>query len=154
MAILVALGVGILTVLQGGMNKSISGQYGIAGATVLNSLLVLVFAVGIYFVVNHPKSPFPPYMKLPEGWTGVFRWWYVLPGLCGCLVVLGIPLGIIHIGAMQTMVFMICAQVVASMAWDLWVENIALSELRVLGGALVMGGAVLVCLGGVAGAKG
>ena len=66
-------------------------------------------------------------MKLPSDASKIGRWWYFIPGLCGFLIVFGIPYGIIRIGALLTITLMICTQIITSIFWDTFVEQIPLS---------------------------
>ena len=142
--LILSLLVGIFTVLQGGLNKKIGIQYGLTGTLVINSIFVLIFSLLLHFIVNETKiGGFPPYMKLHPDAGRIIQWWYFIPGLCGFFIILGIPYGIIHIGALFTMALMICTQVTASIFWDVFIEQIPLSPLRLIGGGLTILGAAL-----------
>ena len=47
--IMLSLFVGILTVLQGGLNRKMGLQYGLTGTVVINSVFVLIFSLLVHF---------------------------------------------------------------------------------------------------------
>ena len=144
--LIISLLVGLSTVIQGGLNREISKQFGVAGATVINSVFVLIASIVVYLVLHETKIlPFSQAGKLPSSLKEV-NWWYPLVGFLGCSIVFGIPFGISRIGALKTITLMICSQVLCSLLWDLFLEKLPLSWPRVLGSILTIAGAALTCL--------
>ena len=139
--VLISLGVGFFVVLQAGANREIAQKFGLPGATVLNSLFVLIVALIVYFVTKEIKILEHSKLSIE---IGKIKWWYPITGFLGCFIVLGIPYGISQIGAAKTILFAICAQVVAGILWDMYVESIPLSGVRVVGGLLTIFGVLLV----------
>lgn len=126
---------GIVVVLQAGLNKKISAQWGIASAVLLNALVFLIIAA-VVFIFSNAKSQID---------VKSFSWWYLVPGILGCVLVFGGPLAIAKWGAVHTFILIISAQLLASLIWDSQVEGLATSPLRIAGIALAWLGAVLVC---------
>ena len=127
---------GVVVVLQAGLNKKISALWGISGAVLLNALVFLVIAVVAYFFVPNLKGN----IELKN-----FNWWYLVPGTLGCVLVFGGPLAIMRWGAVHTFILIISAQLLASLVWDSQVEDLPVSTMRIAGIALAWIGAVLVC---------
>lgn len=127
---------GVVVVLQAGLNKKISAVWGISGAVLLNALVFLVIATVAYFFVPNMKG----HIELKS-----FNWWYLVPGALGCLLVFGGPMAIMRWGAVHTFILIISAQLLASLIWDSQIEGLPVSTMRIAGIALAWIGAVLVC---------
>lgn len=128
---------GIVVVLQAGLNRKISAQWGISGAVLLNALVFLVIA-GVAYGLRLPNLKGEIEMKS-------FSWWYLVPGALGCVLVFGGPLAIARWGAVHTFILIISAQLLASLIWDSQVEGLPVSTMRIAGICLAWIGAVLVC---------
>lgn len=127
---------GVVVVLQAGLNKKISAVWGISGAVLLNALVFLVIATVAYFFVPNMKGN----IELKN-----FNWWYLVPGTLGCILVFGGPMAIMRWGAVHTFILIISAQLLASLVWDSQIEGMPVSTMRIAGIALAWIGAVLVC---------
>ncbi|WP_409477297.1 DMT family transporter [Pseudobdellovibrio sp. HCB154] len=127
---------GVVVVLQAGLNKKISAVWGISGAVLLNALVFLVIAIVAYFFVPNMKGN----IELKS-----FNWWYLVPGTLGCILVFGGPMAIMRWGAVHTFILIISAQLLASLVWDSQIEGMPVSTMRIAGIALAWIGAVLVC---------
>ncbi len=127
---------GVVVVLQAGLNKKISALWGISGAVLLNALVFLAIATVAYFFVPNMKGN----IELKS-----FNWWYLVPGTLGCILVFGGPMAIMRWGAVHTFILIISAQLLASLVWDSQVEGMPVSTMRIAGIALAWIGAVLVC---------
>jgi len=68
------------------------------------------------------------------------EWWYLLPGICGFALVMGIPWAIPRIGATRVFLFVVVGQMIASLVWDLIVEKKTPDIQRLVGAALAIGG--------------
>lgn len=126
---------GVVVVLQAGLNRKISGQWGLPSAVFLNALVFAVIA-GTVLLFQNGKSTFD---------LKSFSWWYLVPGALGCILVFGGPWAIAKWGAVHTFILIISAQLLASLIWDVKIESIPVSNLRIAGIALAWIGAVLVC---------
>ncbi len=134
---------GVAAVLQGGLNRQISGTLGLPQAALFNTL-VLLGAVGalLAWARLHPEA-LPPLFQLRPGWAQ-FRTWWVLPGLCGFALVAGIPWAISRLGAFPVFLGILGGQLVMSLAWDALVEHRPLTLIRLAGAGLALLGAWLV----------
>lgn len=142
-ALLISFAMGIASVLQGGMNRQVGQQWGLAAAALFNTLVFLVAATALYLFVRTYPLCVPEFLR-DRGSPGRFAWWFVLPGLFGFLVVVGIPFAIKQIGALQVFLGLIGAQLIASMVWDIVVEQIPISVMRCAGAAMAWVGVLLV----------
>ncbi len=132
---------GFCSVLQGGLNRRIVQYWSLPTAVLFNGLVLLSSASLFFALFYYLGDRLPESLRIKWDW-GVWRPWFVLPGLMGLALVFGIPWSISQWGALKTFVVIIASQVVMSMIWDVAVEGLALSYLR-------MGGAVLTVLGAV-----
>ena len=138
---------GAMAVLQGGLNRQISRDWGLGGTVFLNSLMLVVGGL-ILFLVTRLSPDMLPEIFRDKGSFKSFSWWFVLPGLFGLSLVTGIPVSIQKIGALKVIVALVGAQLVTSMIWDATIEGIAVSPMRVIGALMSFGGALLVALRG------
>lgn len=68
--------------------------------------------------------------------------------MLGFLIILGMPLAIARLGAVQSVLLLIAAQLGASLAWDALAEGRPATLARVVGSALAFAGAALAVLKG------
>jgi transporter family-2 protein len=148
MYLLLPLYLGFATVLQSGLNRIISREWGLSAVTFMNSVVLTVPAAVFWWVTYRWPEKLPEIFQNPGGAFAQWSWWYWIPGVLGLSVVAGIPFAIARIGALQTFVFLIAAQIVASMGWDAIAEGKAINLARVVGALLAFGGALLVNLKG------
>ena len=118
--------IGAVAVVQGGVNRKITTDWGLSGAIFLNSLLVLIVAV--LFVAACKLTP----QYFPESFaakfdTSTFKWWYFLPSICGFIIICAIPAFIPKIGASSVFLCMVIGQLIFSLIWDYRFENIDIS---------------------------
>jgi uncharacterized membrane protein YdcZ (DUF606 family) len=141
-AFLVPAVLGVLAVIQAGLNRRVAAQWGLPTAVVLNGLVLTIGAVCLvlYFVVR-PESG----LNEIRFEVKLFAPWFLLPGLIGLGLVFGGPWSIAHLGAVTTFILLISSQLLMSVIWDLKVENLEISNGRWLGIALAWLGALLVC---------
>ncbi|MCM2279371.1 MAG: DMT family transporter [Oligoflexia bacterium] len=137
---------GVLIVLQAGLNRKIAAQWGLAGATLLNAT-VLVAAAALFFAFALWRDQaLSPAFRVQGDWKA-FSLWFVLPGLIGFSLVLGGPWSIARWGAAHTFTFLISAQLAASLLWDWKVEQLPISRERLIGVFLAWAGVLLATRG-------
>ncbi|OFZ30452.1 MAG: hypothetical protein A2622_08595 [Bdellovibrionales bacterium RIFCSPHIGHO2_01_FULL_40_29] len=135
---------GIAVVLQAGLNKKIAAQWGLTTAVLLNALVFAVVAIIFYSLSVWRMDWFPVNMKANFD-SKTFLWWYIIPGILGCVLVFGGPWAVARWGAVHTFIIVISAQLLASLIWDWQVENLPVSTVRIAGIGLSWIGAFLVC---------
>lgn len=135
---------GVVVVLQAGLNKKISTHWGITSAVLLNAIVFAVIAAVFFAVAIWRGDLFSANMK-PSVDFKSFSWWYLIPGALGCVLVFGGPMAIMRWGAVHTFILIISAQLFASLIWDWQIEDLPVSPMRIGGIALAWIGAILVC---------
>ncbi len=133
---------GIAAVLQATLNKEIATHTGLAVATTLNMFVAAgcALAFAIYCGVRGQQEGLLRWQLD----ASAFRGWWLVPGLVGFLIVLGLPWAVQRIGALSTFVALVGAQMLASAAWDRLAGGIPLSAPRVLGAICTVAGVVLL----------
>lgn len=124
--------IGAVTVLQGGLNRKITTDWGLAGAVFLNSFL-LIFLALVFVWITYTYPHLFPESFAPKFQRTSFRWWFVIPSFCGLLIICMIPALIPKVGASSVFLCMIIGQLTFSLLWDLKVENIEIESKRYLG---------------------
>lgn len=138
--------VGVASVLQGGLNRQFSEQWGLPGAIFINAIAFLAASLIYWFYARYTGVQLPVALADKAGSFENFKYWYVIPGILGFFFVLGVPWAIAKIGALKVFVGLVTAQLIGGLMWDMWVENIPLSWPRVLGAALALAGVVVASL--------
>ncbi len=142
LAVLLSIMAGAFGVWQAGLNKVIADSLGFTASLLFNGIFFLVFNL-IFFVFVYAKPKSVP-SEFTINWSfEAFKWWWLLPGFMGFALVMGLAVSVGRIGAVQTIVFSIAAQVFASIAWDAYVSDAKLTKLRLLGAIVTLIGAVL-----------
>ena len=139
-AILMSVAVGASVIVQGGLNKYVSASWGLTGAVLLNAIVFLVIAAFLFYLGKLNPLSVGEFMA-PKGSFSQFKLWYLIPGIAGFVIVLGIPFAIQNIGATQTFIWILTAQIIGGFIWDFFVEQKEISKYQVIGG--------LVCIIGV-----
>ncbi len=121
---------GSLAVLQAGLNRKAAAAWGLGPTVLLNASILCLLALAAWTL-----GFFSGKAQLSD-----FRWWYLLPGVCGFALVAGLPVSIQKIGALTTFLLLVTAQLVAGALWDLAAGNGALSWQKIVGAALALCG--------------
>ena len=141
--ILLPVVIGAAVVVQAGMNRQIANLWGLGGAVLLNSVVVLLLSVAVFAVIRIKPDLFPQFLHWPEQPEG-FAWWRgFLPGLLGITIVLGLPWAFARLGALEVILTVMVAQVIASLVWDARIESIPAHPLRIAGALVALAGATL-----------
>lgn len=135
--------VGFAVVVQAGLNRQIANHWGLGAAVLLNSAVVLVLSLGLFGVVKMRPDLFPEFLRVPEELGRVAPWRATLAGMLGVTIVLGLPWGFSRLGALEVILTVLVAQVVASLIWDWRVEGIGVQPLRIVGALVALAGAAL-----------
>ena len=128
---------GVMAVIQGGLNRQISGHWGLASATLFNSIVLLVASVALFALANWQPARLPDFFHM-KGSFAAFHWWYLIPGLCGLALVAGIPFAINRLGAFSVFLGIVGGQLVMSLVWDALVEHRPVTLLRLAGAGMAM----------------
>jgi len=138
MSLLIPITIGLSVVLQGILNRKMSLVWGLPEVIVLNGAVFFIISLAYYFGVRLFSPEMPP-LKSPE-------YWYFLPGICGFLIVLGVPSSIGIMGPTKTFITLIVSQVVFSLALEKVIFGDSPGTLKIVGAAIATIGAVLVAI--------
>jgi uncharacterized membrane protein YdcZ (DUF606 family) len=131
--LVVALVLGVAAVAQATLNRHIAEKTGLAAAAVLNMLVAAASALA-FAVAAGARTP----ASSTVGWRfdlADFRLWWLLPGVVGFAIVLGLPWVVQRTGALSAFVVLVSAQMLASALWD-WCAGALPLSLPRLAGAL------------------
>lgn len=142
--LVVPLILGVVSVVQAALNRRIAAVWGLLPATLLNALVFTTFTALCLLIARTGKTPLSGWM-LPVSLRDLRALWLV-PGVFGFAIVIGLPWALGRMGALSTFVAMIAAQMVTSVAWDYFVEGVGMSASRVIGAVLTIVGVALVAL--------
>jgi uncharacterized membrane protein YdcZ (DUF606 family) len=140
---LLPVAVGVAVVVQAGINRQLAGQWGLAATATVNSVVVLLLALAVFATARLRPDAVPEIFRMPQEFAAMPAWRLFVPGALGLLVVLGLPWSFERLGALQVILTVLVAQLVASLLWDAWVEGIAAHPLRIAGAMIALGGAAL-----------
>ena len=139
----IALGVSV--VLQASLNREMALHYGLATAVLLNAAVFLVLSLSLFALGKFAPQYVPGFLQ-PKASDIPFSWVYIVPGICGFFLVLGLPWALEKIGPSNAFLILIATQIVVSLA----IEGYRTQSLP---HSLKMTGAVLVIIGGMLVAK-
>jgi len=138
---------GMAATLQSGLNRQIAQNWGLASAVLMNALVLTTTGCLVFLGQRLYPEYFPEIFRQKGSLSG-FSLWYLVPGLCGFSIVVGMPWGIQKFGALRVSLLFIAAQILTSIIWDASVEGRPVTSPRVLGTLLTLIGAIIVGLKG------
>lgn len=142
MELLVPFLLGVAAVLQATLNKEIAAHTGLAAATALNMVVAAALAITLAVFCSVRAEASGPLRWSVE--ATAFRLWWLVPGVVGSLIVLGLPWSVQRIGALSTFVALVAAQMLTSALWDRYATGIPLSPARIAGALCTVAGVVLL----------
>jgi len=137
---------GLSVVTQGVLNRKIAGDWGLSSAIFLNAVVLLV--ISLVFISGAKWMPqiFPEFLRLQNLEMENAKWWFLIPGLCGFFIVLGVPWSLQNNGPSKTFILLIVSQVVFSLLFEKFVFESSVSILKIVGACVAVLGAILVAL--------
>lgn len=135
--------VGTFSVLQNAINKNISSRVSLPLSLLVNNAFVLLLSVLLFFAARAIPAESLPEIFRPKGSMADFSVRYLVPGLCGFLLITLAPWAIQRAGATRVFIGIVVAQIVMSMLWDFLVEAIPFTPTRLVGALLAVAGAIL-----------
>jgi uncharacterized membrane protein YdcZ (DUF606 family) len=141
-ATLVAILLGFAAVLQVTINRHVALRWGLAGAVLLNAL-VLTAVAAIFWATALPRASGGGLAIRTVADLGALRWWWLLPGLLGFALVTLLPWAAHHAGVQRVFVALVAAQVVGSLAWDAAFARIPVTPARAAGALLAIASVLL-----------
>lgn len=145
LTLLVPFTLGVIGILQGGLNRQISNTIGVAQATLISNIVTVLICIAFYFFVKSFPQFFPEFFRIKAP-IATYQWWYIFPAIFGFMIVAGLPYAIAEIGAVRVIILLVAAQMLTGVAWDYWVEHIHLSPQKFLGMVAAMISVLLITL--------
>lgn len=136
---------GILGVLQNALNRKIGDTTGLTSAIIFNNIILLAASLVVGWAVYRFPSSFPEAFHFKRDLfpkTAIA----FLPALMGLTFLLLVPFSFMKVGAYVSYVVLITAQVITTLFWDSWVEDLPFSPQKAIGALLCLAGAVLSAL--------
>lgn len=130
--ILLPLGLGVVGILQGAINRQVSTYIGVAQATLITNVATVFMCTAFFIFAKHYSEALPPLFQIKAPIT-TYKWWFIFPPIFGFLIVAGMPYAIFKLGAVKVTVGLIAAQMVTSVVWDIFVEDINLNLMKIAG---------------------
>lgn len=146
MAIFFSMMAGVFAVIQSGLNKMISDDWGFSSALLLNGTVFLIFNLLLFSAVYFQPGLFPTEFRI-QGSVSNFKIWWILPGVCGFMLVMGLAVAFSQVGAVQAIVICIAAQIICSMLWDMFVGGQQVGTIRIVGTVVTFIGAFIATRG-------
>jgi transporter family-2 protein len=129
---LIPIAIGIAGILQGGVNRNMSNDIGLAQSILIGNVIIVAYSLILYFWIQKDPEAFPSFMRVKASLT-TFKWWYIFPSIFGFIIVAGISYGIYKLGAVKVTVVIVAAQMLTSIAWDIGVEKTPVNLFKSLG---------------------
>jgi transporter family-2 protein len=123
---------GAIGITQGMINRQMSANIGLTQTVFIGNIVTILVCVVLVMLVKFFPQAFPEIFQFRSGPTS-FKWWYIIPGIFGFIIVAGLPYAIYKLGAVKVTVGLIVAQMVVSVLWDIFVEKIPLNLAKSLG---------------------
>ena len=83
--------VGLAVVLQGGFNRQVSTQWGLANTVFVNGIVFLAVSLILWGTMKLRPGLLPREFLPPESAGAVAAWRVILPGVFGVVIVTGLP---------------------------------------------------------------
>ena len=119
--------IGSFAVLQGTINKNLSIEIGLARTLLINCGVLFAISVILFYLLPHL-----PWFSQEKEKIITWQWWYLLPGVLGVGIVYGAPLAIGHYGALKVFIGLIAVQLITSLCWDYFVDDIPLTTAKLV----------------------
>lgn len=145
LAILFSVIAGAFGVWQAGMNKVVADSLGFTFSLLFNGCFFLLFNLLFFMIVYVKPQAFSSEFAIKFA-LNEFKWWWVVPGLMGFILVMGLAVSVGRIGAVKTIVISIAAQIIASILWDVFQGGQPIHNLRLIGAGITLLGAIVATL--------
>src|SRR5579884_4312137 len=101
---------GVASVLQAGLNKRIAASIGLGRTLLINGVVLLVMAGVLYVAVRAFPRVLPEELSAHAGGKLSPALFWLVPGVCGFFLVLGIPVAMERMGAAVVYVLLVGTQ--------------------------------------------
>lgn len=135
LAVAFSMAVGAAIVLQNGTQAHMMRNANFWLLLVVSNLIVAVMCLATFLAQRERGGVIEELGRMPA--------LVLVPGVCGLVIVAGMPMAIARIGVFPAVMIVIACQIITSLVWD-WYGGQAPNLTRVLGAVLVFVGVVLV----------
>jgi transporter family-2 protein len=141
--LLIPVLLGVIGLLQGGLNKEIGHIIGVAQATLVGMVITLLIAIVFFYAVKFSPEFFAPiyHIKAP---IFTWRWYFIIPGILGFLIVSLLPWAFLELGAVKATILIVAAQMIFSVFWDISVEKLPINSSKIIGMVFVFIGTLFI----------
>lgn len=143
---LIPMVLGLTVVTQGAINRRVGADFGLSSAVFLNAFLFFVLSGILLLWAKLAPHQVPEYWRIKDLNMDQARWWYLIPGLCGFLLVLGVPMSLQANGPSKTFILLIASQVVVSLLFEIFIFSTPISNMKLIGALLAAIGAAMVAI--------
>jgi uncharacterized membrane protein YdcZ (DUF606 family) len=137
------IAIGLSVVLQGTFNREMAMNFGLASAVLLNAAVFLLVSIALFAVGKFSPQFLPDFIQ-PRSSDAPFSLVYLLPGIFGFFIVLGVPWSLEKLGPSDTFLFLIISQILLSILLEAYRSQNLPAGMKMTGAALVILGGVLV----------
>ena len=138
---------GLTVVAQGVLNRRIGGEWGLSSAVFLNAVVFMIVSSALIFTAKLFPQLMPDYLKMRPIDLDKMKLWFVIPGLCGFFLVLGIPWSIQMAGPSKTFLVLIASQIVLGLLYEKLFLDEPISTMKYVGALVSTIGVALFTLG-------
>lgn len=141
----IPLFIGCVGILQGTLNRQVATHIGVAQATLITNAATVLICIGFYFLVKNSPGLVPEFFQIKAPIT-TYKWWFIFPPIFGFCIIAGMPFAFAKLGAVKVTVLLVAAQMVTSVIWDIFVEDIGLNLMKFAGIIFALISVILVTL--------
>lgn len=138
---------GFTVVAQGVLNRHIGTEWGLSSAVFLNALVFMIVSFALVIVAKIFPEIMPEYLRIQQIDLDKMKWWFLIPGLCGFFLVLGIPWSIQMAGPSKTFLVLIASQIVLGLLYEKLFLDEPISTMKYAGAVVSTIGVALFTLG-------
>ena len=138
---------GLTVVSQGVLNRRVGAEWGLSSAVLLNAAVFFMLSTALIIAAKYYPEFFPEQFRLQSIDLDKIKPWFLVPGICGFMLVMGVPWSLQMNGPSKTFIFLIVSQVVFSLVFEKLFFSAEVGWMKVLGAILAVAGAGLVALG-------
>lgn len=145
LSMLIPLFIGCVGILQGTLNRQVATHIGVAQATLITNAVTVMICIGFYFLVKSMPHLVPEFFQVKAPIT-TYKWWFIFPPIFGFCIIAGMPFAFAKLGAVKVTVLLVAAQMLTSVIWDIYVEDIGINLLKLAGIISALISVILVTL--------
>lgn len=141
--LILSLGFGIVAVSQATLNRILTKTYGVSISILINSFILMSLSIALFLLTKSSFNKLIPDIFLSKDPSLNISWWYFLPGLCGFILITGMPIFITHFNTFSLFIGMITGQLIASLCVDILANGDSFTWQKGIGALLAILGAII-----------